>query len=236
MRAWHVFLAAAFLSPSIRTLPAQANTGDRLRSPELAAFGSYTRRMSAAYGPGGALSRCAFGSISLGEVDSMRLRWPHHWLTLPRGFMHGPMRLRYDSLWHPTLQRRWLGQEWLPGLLIEPVDWYRWNRPHPDARSNPQLQGTLVQLRDYRDYPIVLAEPPWKVTDAEECEWETLGEGARVMRYTLVHPEHPSQWVLTASWYGRREDGTRGFLSIGPDVASQAEALQILRRLRHEDP
>ena len=203
--------------------------------PALAAFGTYTRRMSAAYGTTAPLERCRLTPLSLGQADSTKLRWFHHWMTLPSGFTHGPMRLRYDSLWHPQLQRKWLGQEWLKDLFIEPVDWYRWTRAPTDNTQSATAPGTLVQVREDRNYPVILARPPWSFTDVEECEWQTLGEGARVMRFTLVHPELPPQWVLTAAWYGRREPTARGFLSIGPDEASQAEALEILRLLRPDE-
>ena len=156
--------------------------------PALAAFGTYTRRMSAAYGTTAPLERCRLTPLSLGQADSTKLRWFHHWMTLPSGFAHGPMRLRYDSLWHPQLQRKWLGQEWLQDLYIEPVDWYRWTRA-PDGNSqDAKAPGTLIQVREYRNYPVILARPPWSFTDVEECEWQALGEGARVMRFTLVHP------------------------------------------------
>jgi len=200
--------------------------------PALSAFGIYTRRMSAAYGTTAPLESCRLTPLSLGKADSTKLRWFHHWMTLPSGFAHGPTRLRYDSLWHPQLQRRWLGQEWMQDLYVEPVDWYRWTRPTDGNAQSANAPGTLIQVREYRSYPVILARPPWAFTNVEECEWQTLGEGARVMRFTLVHPELPSQWVLTAAWYGRREPTARGFLSIGPDEASQAEALEILRLLR----
>ena len=198
----------------------------------LSAFGTYTRRMSAAYGTTAPLERCRLTPLSLGPADSTKLRWFHHWLTLPSAFVHGPTRLPYDSLRHPQLQRKWRGEEWLQDLFVEPVDWYRWTRAHND---NINGAATLIQIREQRNYPVILARPPWSLTDVEECEWQTLGEGARVMRFTLVHPELPSQWVLTAAWYGRREPTARGFLSIGPDEASQAEALEILRLLRPDD-
>jgi hypothetical protein len=222
---------AFLLATDASGLAAQAKQQSRPdHPPALSAFGTYTRRMSAVYGTTAPLEPCRLTPLSLGQADSTRLRWFHHWLTLPSGFAHGPTRLRYDSLWHPQLQRKWLVQEWMQDLYVEPVDWYRWTRA---VSGNAQgSTWTLIQLREYRNYPVILARSPWSITDVEECEWQTLGEGARVMRFTLVHPELPSQWVLTAAWYGRREPTARGFLSIGPDEASQAEALEILRLLR----
>jgi hypothetical protein len=87
----------------------------------------------------------------------------------------------------------------------------------------------LLQLARRRGYPIFFARPPWTLGLADECALPLRSRTARVLRFTLHHPAHPTQWGVAAFWLGRPDDGYLALLGLGPDPSISAEVLLILR-------
>lgn len=175
------------------------------------------------------LGACPITGFDLGATERQPIRRLQLGLFLPTTFVIGPRGLPVDSLPHPSQARSLGWNGWLPGLHLEPV-WYRWTRADRLTSGAVDPPTTVLQLSQRRGYPPFLAEPPWTVAEASECQLPLKGRTARVLRFALRHPRHATQWGVLAYWRGRPNDGWLAMLGLGPEPAVQAEVLELIRR------
>lgn len=191
----------------------------------------FTAYLSARLGGSDPLPDCAVRGFDLeatAPVEFARLRLH---LELPTGFVPGPRELLIEPVRHPAIPGEWGGNQWLPGFYITPA-WYRWTRSERAAKRGPTAPTTLVQIHNWRSFQMFLADPPWTLTEGEECALRLPGRTARVLRFTARHPVEAPQWGVVAYWRGRPGDGFLTVFALGPDPAVQAEVLEVIRRHR----
>ena len=176
----------------------------------------------------GSLSECPSSPGTTEPMAHVAMRRLKLSLSLPADFVAGPINLPIDSLVHPVLGR-WGGQQWLPGLYLQPVTWYRWTRVRRGSGTAGEAPTTVFQLGQRRGYIPFVAEPPWTVSSGRECRL-TLGDRTiRVLLFNLVHPSLPTQWGVEAFWRGRPDDGWLAALGLGPEERDRDQLVSAIR-------